>query len=59
MALIIEAIDLPGDLASHAMAATWVSGANARASRVAPCLAATDPAQPFGAAIPLTGGAER
>lgn len=44
MALIIEAIDLPDGLASHAMAATWVSGANARASRVAPCLASTDPA---------------
>ena len=25
------------------MAATWIDGANARASRVAPCLAATDP----------------
>jgi hypothetical protein len=44
VALIIESIDLPGDIASHAMAATWVAGANARASRVAPCLASEDPA---------------
>ena len=44
MAEIIYAIDLPTDIASHAMAATWVAGANARASRVAPCLDATTPA---------------
>lgn len=44
MAEIITASDLPDDIASHAMAATWVDGANARASRVAPCLADDDPA---------------
>lgn len=44
MAEIITPEDLPADVAAHAMSATWVVGANARASRVAPCLAATDPA---------------
>lgn len=44
MATIIEPGDLPADVASNAMAAIWVDGANARASRVAPCLASTDPA---------------
>lgn len=44
MARIIESIDLPDGLADHAMAATWIAGANARASRVAPCLASTSPA---------------
>lgn len=43
MAEIIHPSDLPVDVASNAMAATWIDGANARASRVAPCLAATDP----------------
>lgn len=43
MAEIINSADLPADVASNAMSATWVSGANARASRVAPCLASTDP----------------
>lgn len=40
---IISASDLPDDVASSAMAAMWVNGANARASRVAPCLG--DPEQ--------------
>lgn len=44
MAEIITSADLPTDVAANAMAGTWVNGANARASRVAPCLAATDPA---------------
>lgn len=44
MAEIIASGDLPADVASKAMAATWIAGANARASRVAPCLASTDPA---------------
>lgn len=44
MAEIIHTTDLPDDVAAHAMAETWVNGANARASRVAPCLAATTPA---------------
>ena len=44
MAEIITSADLPADVASNAMAGTWVNGANARASRVAPCLASTDPA---------------
>jgi hypothetical protein len=43
VAEIINASDLPDDIASNAMSDTWVDGANARASRVAPCLAATDP----------------
>lgn len=43
MTEIIHPDDLPVDVASNAMAATWINGANARASRVAPCLAATDP----------------
>ena len=44
MAEIITSTDLPDDIAANAMSGTWVNGANARASRVAPCLAATDPA---------------
>lgn len=44
MATIIYTLDLPDDIASHSMAATWVNGANARASRVAPCLASSNPA---------------
>lgn len=44
MAAIITSNDLPDDVAANAMAATWVNGANARASRVAPCLVSTDPA---------------
>ncbi|AZS12286.1 head-to-tail adaptor [Gordonia phage Leroy] len=43
MAAIIGPDDLPVDVASDAMSATWIDGANARASRVAPCLASTDP----------------
>ena len=43
MAEIITTADLPTEVASHAMAGLWVDGANARASRVAPCLAADDP----------------
>jgi hypothetical protein len=44
VAEIISAYDLPADVASNAMVAVWVDGANARASRVAPCLVADDPA---------------
>lgn len=44
MAEIITSADLPDDIAANAMAALWVDGANARASRVAPCLASADPA---------------
>ena len=39
MAVIITAQDLPTDVASNAMAETWIDGVNARALRVAPCLA--------------------
>lgn len=39
MVEIIKSDDLPEDVAANAMSATWVAGANARASRVAPCLA--------------------
>lgn len=42
MAEIITSADLPDDVASNAMSQIWVDGANARASRVAPCLAAED-----------------
>lgn len=44
MTEIITSADLPDDIAANAMAALWVDGANARASRVAPCLANEDPA---------------
>lgn len=44
MTEIISVDDLPSDIAENAMSEVWVEGANARASRVAPCLAATDPA---------------
>lgn len=42
MAEIITSADLPSDVAANAMATVWVDGANARASRVAPCLANED-----------------
>jgi hypothetical protein len=42
VAVIITANDLPADVASNAMAQMWIDGANARALRVAPCLAAMD-----------------
>lgn len=44
MTAIISADDLPADVAANSMSAVWVAGANARASRVAPCLASTNPA---------------
>lgn len=44
MTEIITTDDLPVDVADNAMSETWVDGANARASRVAPCLAGTEPA---------------
>lgn len=44
MTEIISSTDLPTDIASNAMVDTWVDGANARASRVAPCLSSDDPA---------------
>lgn len=43
MVEIIKSTDLPDDVAANAMSETWVNGANARASRVAPCLAGTNP----------------
>lgn len=43
MAEIIQVTDLPEALRSTEMVDAMVAGANARASRVAPCLAATDP----------------
>lgn len=46
MAEIIKTTDLPQDVVSSveaAVLAAMVAGANARASRVAPCLASTDP----------------
>ncbi|QSL99753.1 head-to-tail adaptor [Gordonia phage Ecliptus] len=43
MTEIIGPSDLPVAVASDAMAETWINGANARASRVAPCLSATYP----------------
>ena len=44
MADIIGPNDLPESVAGNPMLDTWIAGANARASRVAPCLASTDPA---------------
>lgn len=42
---IIDVSDLPSDVQSNAQVDLWVDGANAAASRVAPCLASTaDPA---------------
>lgn len=38
MAEIITVADLPANMQGHELAATLVAGANARASRVAPCL---------------------
>jgi hypothetical protein len=38
VAEIITSADLPDDVAANAMSSVWVDGANARASRVAPCL---------------------
>ena len=38
MAALISVTDLPTALQSHEMAYTMVDGANAKASRVAPCL---------------------
>lgn len=44
MANILEMQDLPSELATNPMIASWVAGANAKASRIAPCLASNDPA---------------
>jgi hypothetical protein len=44
VAAIVDSADLPADVASNAMSGMWIDGANARASRIAPCLAAADPA---------------
>ena len=41
---IILAVDLPAAIRSHELVSAMVAGANAKASRVAPCLVATDPA---------------
>jgi hypothetical protein len=60
VAQIIYTMDLPEGVASHAMADTWVNGANARASRVAPCLAATPtPDQLAEAKLVLIGAVTR
>ncbi|MEU4772962.1 hypothetical protein [Micromonospora sp. NPDC023644] len=44
MAEIIQVTDLPASLRTTELVEAMVAGANAKASRVAPCLAATDPA---------------
>lgn len=44
MAVIIAKTDLPTAIQSAEMIDAMVAGANARATRVAPCLATTDPA---------------
>ena len=44
MAAIITVSDLPGDVQSAELVDMMVDGANAKASRVAPCLSSTDPA---------------
>lgn len=43
MATIIEVTDLPSSIQSNELVAMMVLGANATASRVAPCLASSDP----------------
>jgi hypothetical protein len=43
VAEIIVVDDLPSGIRSNELAQTMVDGANAKASRVAPCLASTDP----------------
>jgi hypothetical protein len=43
VAVIITVNDLPEDIKSTEMVDMMLAGANAKASRVAPCLAATDP----------------
>ncbi|HET8627739.1 MAG TPA: hypothetical protein VFL91_09985, partial [Thermomicrobiales bacterium] len=48
MAEIIKVSDLPADLQSADLIADMVAGANAKASRVAPCLDSTDPAPTAG-----------
>ncbi len=40
---IIMVTDLPTELRTNELAALWVAGANAKAARVAPCLASDDP----------------
>jgi hypothetical protein len=44
VAAIIQVTDLPESIQSAELVQTMVDGANAKASRVAPCLASTDPA---------------
>lgn len=46
---IILAVDLPAAIQSHELVSAMVAGANAKASRVAPCLVATDPPPSEGA----------
>lgn len=41
---IIQVDDLPSDLQANPQVELWVDGANAQASRVAPCLSDADPA---------------
>lgn len=41
--LIIQSSDLPSDLQANPQVDLWVDGANAQASRIAPCLSGTDP----------------
>lgn len=41
MAAIIDVVDLPASLQSHELIETLVAGANAKATRVAPCLGET------------------
>ncbi len=43
MAEIITVSDLPSSIQTHEMVLTLVAGANAKASRVAPCLVSIDP----------------
>lgn len=44
MAALVLLTDLPAALQSEELVQVWLDGANASAARVAPCLAATDPA---------------
>ena len=49
MAIILAVDDLPAAIRSHELVSAMVAGANAKASRVAPCLVATDPPPSEGA----------
>lgn len=57
---IISLDDLPAQVQKHELAATMVAGANARAKRIAPCLAEPDKAEArYEARLILVGAVQR